>query len=413
MSSSDEATNTNLPERGNGNQSPQVAPRKTILIVDDEPAIGELLSKKLTLEGFACRTFQCGREALAALEKQAFDAVVSDLRMPEISGLELLNRVRQAHPHMAFLMATGVDDIRVGVQAMKDGADDYLTKPFDPQTVAISLGRALEKKALEQEVETYRKQLEEMVDQRTKQLQAAAKRIERTYDDTLEALAAALDLRDNETAGHSRRVMRYCLEIAQSMGCTDNQLTSIARGAYLHDIGKIGIPDAILLKPGKLTEEERTTMESHVRIGYELVCRIPFLASATEIVLTHQERYDGTGYPQGLMGDEIPLGARIFAVADTLDAMTSDRPYRQALSYSAARAEILHEAGRQFDPKVVGVFLAIDPKVWEDIRKTKESVIPKQVSEDRLTREMVKAFRPKPLDQFAANKTQQDRPARV
>lgn len=371
MGSLIEMTNPDLPEPQNGNHPVTATSRKSILIVDDEPAIADLLSKTLSSEGFLCRTFIRGQEVIAALERQPFDAVVSDLRMPEVSGLELLTEVRRKHPHVAFLMATGVDDIRVGVQAMKDGADDYLTKPFDPQSVVISLTRALEKKALEREVETYRKRLEEMVDQRTKQLQAACKRIERTYDDTLEALAAALDLRDNETAGHSRRVMRYCLEIAQIMGCTDNQLTSIARGAYLHDIGKIGIPDAILLKPGKLIDEERSIMETHVRIGYELLCRVPFLASAAEIVLAHHERFDGTGYPQGLMGDEIPLGSRIFAVADTLDAMTSDRPYRQSLTYAAARDEIIRETGKQFDPKVVEIFLSIDPQVWEAIRKAR------------------------------------------
>ncbi len=405
-----EMSKANPEDPGNGNCPSEPVSQKTVMVVDDEPAIGELVARTLTSEGFVCRTFVHGQEALAALEQQAFDAVVSDLRMPEISGLDLLHQIRRSHPHIAFLMATGVDDIRVGVQAMKNGADDYLTKPFDPQTVVISLCRALDKKALERELETYRKHLEEMVDQRTKQLQAACRRIERTYDDTLEALAAALDLRDNETAGHSRRVMRYSLEIARAMGCTDNQLTSIARGAYLHDIGKIGIPDAILLKPGRLTEEERAIMEAHVRIGYELVCRIPFLASAAEIILTHQERYDGTGYPQGLMGDEVPLGSRVFAVADTLDAVTSDRPYREARSYSEARDEILRGSGRQFDPTVVGVFLAIDPKVWEDIQRARESLKPKQVNEDVVTRELVKAFRSRPFSQKGANKTQRDGP---
>jgi HD-GYP domain-containing protein (c-di-GMP phosphodiesterase class II) len=194
------------------------------------------------------------------------------------------------------------------------------------------------------------------------------RRIEQTYDDTLEALAAALDLRDNETAGHSRRVTRYCLEMANAIGCSGEQLKQITRGAHLHDIGKIGIPDAILLKPGKLTAGEREVMQRHARIGYELVSRIAFLAPAAEIVLTHQERYDGTGYPQGLVGEEIPLGARIFAVADTLDAMTSDRPYRRALPFAAAQAEITRESGRQFDPEVVRVFHSISEKVWEDIR---------------------------------------------
>jgi HD-GYP domain-containing protein (c-di-GMP phosphodiesterase class II) len=152
------------------------------------------------------------------------------------------------------------------------------------------------------------------------------------------------------------------------MGCTDEQLKQIRRGSYLHDIGKIGIPDSILLKEGKLTAEEMAAMQNHVRIGYDIVCRIAFLAGAAEIVLTHQERYDGTGYPQGLMGSEIPLGARIFAVADTLDAMTSDRPYRRALPFETARSELLRESGRQFDPEVVQAFLKIPENVWEGIR---------------------------------------------
>jgi putative nucleotidyltransferase with HDIG domain len=232
----------------------------------------------------------------------------------------------------------------------------------------VSLEQALQMKRLEQEVENHQHHLEDMVKQRTKQLQSALRRIEQTYDDTLEALAAALDLRDNDTAGHSLRVTGYCLEMSKAIGCSGEQLKHIVRGAYLHDIGKIGIPDAILLKPGKLTPDERKLMESHARVGYELVSRIVFLAPAAEIVLTHQERYDGTGYPQGLVGEEIPLGARIFAVADTLDAMTTDRPYRRALPFEAARAEIIRESTRQFDPEVVRVFLSIPEKVWEDIR---------------------------------------------
>ena len=208
-----------------------------------------------------------------------------------------------------------------------------------------------------------------MVERRTHQLQIAMKRIERAYDETLEALGAALDLRDTETAGHSRRVSLYCLEIARAMGCTNEQLKTIARGSYLHDIGKIGIPDSVLLKQGKLTPEEMAIMQTHVRIGYELLSRIPFLASASEIVLAHQERYDGAGYPQGLLEEEIPLGARIFAVADTLDAMTSDRPYRQALPFQTAREEIIRESGKQFDPDVVRVFLALPQNTWENIRQ--------------------------------------------
>jgi putative nucleotidyltransferase with HDIG domain len=339
-----------------------------ILIVDDEQGVRRLLSDGLGLAGFDCSDASGGSEALKLLETQPFDAVISDLRMPGTSGLELLKGVREKHPRVAFLMATAVDDVRVGIQAMKAGADDYLVKPFQLEVVLTALNRALERKRLEREVENYRQRLERMVDQRTRQLRVAIKRIEQTYDDTLEGLAAALDLRDNETAGHSRRVTRYCLEIAKALGCSSEQLKTITRGACLHDIGKIGIPDSILLKPGKLTEQERAIMETHVRIGYELVCSIAFLAGSAEIVLTHHERYDGTGYPQGLVGDEIPLLARIFAVADTLDAMTSDRPYQRARPYSVAREEIIGESERQFDPKVVKGLLAIPEEVLEAIR---------------------------------------------
>jgi putative nucleotidyltransferase with HDIG domain len=218
------------------------------------------------------------------------------------------------------------------------------------------------------EIEHHRNNLEQIVEQRTRQLQSAMRRIELTYDETLEALGAALDLRDTETAGHSRRVTHYCLEIARRAGCTAEQMKQIRRGAYLHDIGKIGIPDSILLKEGKLTAEETAAMQSHVRIGYDIVCRIAFLAGAAEIVLTHQERYDGTGYPQGLAGEEIPIGARIFSVADTLDAMTSDRPYRRALPLPVAREEISRHSASQFDPEIVHIFESIPDEVWEAVR---------------------------------------------
>jgi putative nucleotidyltransferase with HDIG domain len=180
-----------------------------------------------------------------------------------------------------------------------------------------------------------------------------------SYDELLEVLGIALDFRDNETAGHSRRVARYSLEIARTVGCSDDELVQINRGAYLHDLGKIAIPDAILFKKDKLTAEEWAVMKTHAWIGHNLLTRISLLAPVGDILLAHHERYDGTGYPRGLKGEEIPLGARIFALADTMDAMTSDRPYRKAVSYSEARDEIARESGRQFDPAIVRAFLAI------------------------------------------------------
>ncbi|TAM78799.1 MAG: response regulator [Acidobacteria bacterium] len=339
-----------------------------VLLVDDESAVWQILGEKLGRNGFDWRGRSSGQEALACLEKEPFDAVVSDLKMPGMSGLELLAETQKRHPNVAFIMATGEDDIRVAVDAMKHGADDYLVKPFQLDAAVDSVRRALRKKLMEAELERYRHQLEDMVERRTHQLQVAMKRVERAYDETLEALGAALDLRDTETAGHSRRVSLYCLEIARAVGCTNEQLKTIARGAYLHDIGKIGIPDSVLLKQGKLTPEEMAIMQTHVRIGFELLSRIPFLSSAAEIVLAHQERYDGAGYPQGLTGEEIPLGARIFTIADTLDAMTSDRPYRQAQPFKTAREEIIRESGKQFDPDVVRVFLSLPEQTWEKIR---------------------------------------------
>ena len=345
------------------------ANRNRILVVDDDPAICKLLTGILRQSGFEVEFCLDGQAALDLIKRNPFDAVISDLNMPGISGLELLENVPKDRRHMAFLVATGVSDIRIGVQAMQQGADDYLLKPFQLDAVVASLNRALEKRRLEKEVEDYRLRLEEMVDQRTIQLNAAVKRIELTYDDTIEALGAALDLRDNETAGHSRRVTRFCREVAVKMGIAGEPLKHIVRGAYLHDIGKIAIPDAILLKPGKLDEKETVIMQSHVRVGYELVKRVLFLAPAADIVLTHQERYDGTGYPQGLVANEIPLGSRIFAVADTLDAMTSDRPYRKALPFSAAQKEIQRQSGRQFDPGVVEVFLGFGEELWASVHR--------------------------------------------
>jgi putative nucleotidyltransferase with HDIG domain len=340
-----------------------------ILAVDDEPSACKLLSLILGPPAFRCTTACNGEEALITLQRERFDAVVSDLNMPGISGMELLSQVRRHYPHMAFLVTTGVDDVDVGVQAMLSGADDYLVKPLLENAVLASVDRALHKRQLEQEVENYRQHLEEMVAERTVQLQAALLQIERSYEDTLQALGAAIDLRDHETAGHSQRVCRYSLKMARAMGWSDKQLDSLARGAYLHDIGKLAVRDGILLKPGPLTEEERKLMQRHVRAGFDLVKNIPFLADAAEIILSHHERYDGGGYPRGLKGEEILLSARIFAVADTLDAITSDRPYRRAASFEAATETIRHLSGSQFDPKVVSVFLDIPRETWLTIAR--------------------------------------------
>jgi response regulator RpfG family c-di-GMP phosphodiesterase len=351
-------------------------PKARILIVDDEPAVCTLLAERLCAQGFECRAANSGSEAISILETERFDALICDLRMPGISGLTLLKTVRTRYPWMSFLIATGADNIRVGVDAMKQGAADYILKPFRLETVALAVDRALKKKRLGIEVEAYRERLDEMVTERTEQLrtvvtslQQTYDEIQETYDETLKALGAALALRDNETRNHTERVAHYCLEIAKAANCTPEEVIQILRGSYLHDIGKIGIPDGILLKPGKLTPEEVVVMRTHSRIGYEQVSHIPFLAPAAEIVLAHHERFDGTGYPRGLKGNDIPLGARIVAVANAFDVMVNDQAYRRALPWSVAYDEIRRESGQQFDPKVVQAFFTIPPGVWEEIRR--------------------------------------------
>lgn len=344
-------------------------PDTRLLIVDDEPAHQKVLAVMLEQNGIVCKAVSSAQEALDFLQREHMDAVVADLNMPRVSGMELLTEVRVRYPHLVFLMATGIEDVRVGVQAMRQGADDYLIKPLQMDAVMMSLERAFYKKSMERELENYRQNLEAMVCERTVQLQNAFRDIEQSYADTLDALGAAIDLRDGQTSGHSRRVALCAIHILSRLSGTPGQLKTLMMGAFLHDVGKLAIPDAILLKPDVLTAKERKTMQSHVQIGYDLVKRIPFLADAAEIILSHHERWDGSGYPRGLKGNEIPLNARIFAVADTLDAMTSDRPYRAASSLKDARNEIKRWAGIQFDSQVVGAFLSIPDAVWEGIRE--------------------------------------------
>jgi len=344
--------------------------RRDIMVVDDNPANLRLLEDMLRQQGCQVRSFPGGRLALAAAARNRPDLILLDINMPEMNGYEVCERLRSIEDlsGIPVIFLSALNEIEDKVRAFQSGGVDYICKPFQFEEVRARVETHLKLHELRQALKVQNDHLEEMVRERTKQLQIAVEHIKSTYDETLHVLGEALDLRDNETAGHSQRVTRYSLELAKAMGCGNEELKQIQIGAFLHDFGKIGIPDSILLKPGKLTPEETEIMRQHVRIGYDMVRQISFLSGAAQILLAHQEFYDGTGYPHGLSGKEIPLGARIFAVADTLDAMISDRPYRAALPFQKAREEIVRCSGSQFDPKVVQTFLSIPEQAWEHIR---------------------------------------------
>lgn len=339
-----------------------------ILIVDDEEAIREVLASLLEATGYQCATATNGAEGLKQLETDRFDLVLSDILMPVMDGLELLGKLHQREPQVPVVMVTAMHDISAAIGALRAGAYDYVLKPFERDQLYFSVRRALEHRRLVIENRNYQSGLEILVQERTKQLSQALRDLEKSYDYTLEAFAGALDLKDAETEGHCQRVTSYTIMIARNMGVESRLLRQIARGAFLHDIGKMAIPDSILRKPGPLTDEEWRVMKKHAEIGYSVLRNIPFLHQAAEIVLTHQERYDGKGYPSGLRAEEIPIGSRIFAVADAFDAMISERPYRRALPVEAARDEIIRNAGTQFDPRVVEVFLGLPQETWHSVR---------------------------------------------
>ena len=341
-----------------------------ILVVDDEEPIREIVASMLGTAGYACKQAGSGMEALAVLTSgEEFELMLSDLMMADLDGIGLLERTKEKYPDMPVVMVTAVHDISVALAAIRNGAYDYLLKPFEREQLLNTVSRALENRRLKVENRDYQTNLESLVKARTDQLQATVRELERSYDMTLEALGDALDLKDAETEGHSRRVTAFTIAIAKNMGLPQEQIPTIARGAFLHDIGKLAIPDAILRKPAKLTPDEMSIMQEHCYKGYQIVKKIPFLADACDIIYSHQERYDGTGYPRGLKGKEIPLGARIFSVADTLDAITSDRPYRAARSLGVARKEIQDWSGRQFDPEVVAVFQQMPDEIFEELRR--------------------------------------------
>ncbi len=344
-----------------------------ILFVDDELQMRSMVAATLMRQNFDVRLATGITEALELLDREQFDLVLSDLIMHDGFGTDLLDHIHATQPHTPLVLVTAVQDIGTAISSMRRGAYDYLMKSFERDQLLTTVARALDHRHTTRETFTYRENLEEIVRARTKQLRQAITDIERSYDITLEALGDALDLKDSETEGHSRRVTAYTIALARAMNVDLERIKIIARGAFLHDIGKMAIPDSILRKPGRLTPSEQLIMREHCERGFDILRKIPYLKEVAEIVYSHQEHYDGTGYPRGLVGERIPLGARIFAVADTLDAITSDRPYRKASSFDVARQEILRCSGTQFDPTVVEVFVKVPSSLWIDLRREIES----------------------------------------
>lgn len=347
-----------------------------VLVVDDEAPIRALLAEGLATFGFSTVCAASAEEAMSVLQQEPVQVVLSDIEMPERTGLDLLGDIKKHDADLDVIMVTGAVDADTAVQSIRHGAVDYVTKPFNLHEVQIVIERTLEKRRLILENRAHQERLEDLVQLRTsevlekkRQVEELYQELEGSYESTLQALITALDFRDNETQGHSYRVVEYAVTVACQMGVGEPTLTEIRRGAILHDVGKIGVSDSVLKKPGKLDPDEWAEMKRHPEIGYQMLRHIRFLEPSLEIVLSHQERFDGTGYPRGLVGDAIPLGARIFAVVDTFDAMTSDRPYRKALTIDDACAEIDRCAGTQFDPAVARAFLSIPAGRWREIRE--------------------------------------------
>jgi response regulator RpfG family c-di-GMP phosphodiesterase len=340
-----------------------------VLIVDAEQDVRELIGALLGEEGYVFAAAATAEQARELLQSSEFHLVLCDLKLSGRDGLWLLDRLRAEQPATAVIMLTAHGDTEAAVECLRRGASDYLLKPPNLVDLVRSIERALAKRRLELARHRYRTSLEQRVREKTADLSKALREVEAAYSSTLYALVAALDAREHETSDHSRRVVRYTLAIAERMSVPAAELPDVARGALLHDIGKIGVPDAILLKPAKLLPAEWDEMRKHPETGHTILQSIPFLRVPAEIVLAHQERWDGKGYPRGLVGEEIPLGARIFAIADTLDAITSNRPYRRGQSLEKAREEIARCAGVQFDPRCAEAFLSIDPALLEALRR--------------------------------------------
>ena len=324
---------------------------KKILIVDDETAIRRLLHQKLTKLGYHCEEACSSEEALDKLQIYPADLIMLDMKMPGISGMDLLPELKANYPDTAVIMATAVAEANLAIQCMRLGADDYITKPFILDEVVLNVEKTFEKRMLEQQIKEYQEHLQQKVEQQTIEIRTL-------FLGSIEALVFALEAKDKYTAGHSRRVNDIALDIGREMKLSEEDLENLRWGSLLHDVGKIAVDQIIQNKPGKLTPAEYEHIMIHAQVGAGIV-RPVVNQKVVEIVEHHHDHFDGSGLHQVVSGLDIPLGARILAVADAYDAMTSDRPYRPSIPVEEARQEIEHCSGTQFDPAVGKAFLKL------------------------------------------------------
>jgi response regulator RpfG family c-di-GMP phosphodiesterase len=330
-----------------------------ILVVDDEAAIRDLFSEWLSVAGHTCVSAGTAAEALSVAESVNADVALLDLRMPGESGVWLAKRLRETRDDLAIIMATGAQSFDAAVEAMRLGALDYLLKPFSRQELVAAVDRAVKWREDSMREREERERLVREIDERSAALSSAFAEVEAASNGALASLMAALNCRNPSACEHGRRVAAMAVGIAQVMGLDDGTVREIERGALLHDIGKVAMPDSLIHKPGKLTPEEVAVIRTHPQVGHDILVTVPFLRSAATIVLASHEWYNGDGYPLGLKHTQIPLGARVTAVADAFDALTRLRIYREPVTPEQASAELVRFAGRQFDPDVVQAWLRL------------------------------------------------------
>lgn len=337
---------------------PFVAGSASCLVVDDEPSVRRSLVRMLEGQGFNCFEAATGREALAVLDRIGeAPLVISDLRMPDLDGIELLEQVRRRYPDTSVIMLTGLSETMTAVDCLHKGAADFLLKPISMSELQARVARVLEKRALVLQNRYYQQHLERRV-------QEQSQRIQELFLQGVQMLARALEAKDAYTRGHSIRVSRYAVATAAQLGLDGASLDGIRLGGELHDIGKIGTREAVLHKPGTLTEDEFRQICEHPALGERMLWPLAQESpDVLRIVRSHHERLDGRGFPDGLRGERIPFEARIVAVADAFDAMTTERPYRESRSAEAAIEELRRVAGTQLDPPMVEAFVTAFPCV--------------------------------------------------